>query len=592
MYCPHRKILFLIMVLSIGLAASVIPLTSSAQNTSPQRLRVRVDNRKLKPGEEAKVVVEFLDMNYNQVVNDTKREIVLGQSSADSKQTGDGYIKPERIWVNQGEWSGSASFVSKHSGRLFITAESKGLESARTLVLITEQTASFLSQLFETVAYAQDDEPFAISPEGETRKANNKDFATFQVSFLKDPPAGTILKIYAKNLKDGQIKYKGEYKGSSIAEIRLDGETGVTDDIQISSLQRGPVDVEASVEGLFSAHAKILFEPPLPSKLLFDDVPKAIASDASEVCVTARLYDESTALVKADQDRMIRFKAARDAEKISFDPESVKITAGQDFAETRMKLMNLPSGNRISILASSPGIQSAEKAVSIESFIHKLLVTGPREVKRGQEVEFTIQLAKEDGSYCEADLDRTIDVTVDGGTLSKAQLIISRGQRRGSIRYTAPKDGGNYTLTAFSSDLEKSTFSIKVVTPSYLLILVSLLGSLVGGLARQLQKDGSFRRFSPQRIRRRLDLRLLGRLFGSLVGGLFFYLTLKFGLGQALSSPALPATLDFGSGAVAFFIGGIGGFTGIFVLDQLANWFMPFRKRRGDHKQPATPAVQ
>ena len=49
--------------------------------------------------------------------------------------------------------------------------------------------------LFETVAYAQNDDPFGISPELDTAKANNKDFATFQVSFLKDLPAGTILRL-------------------------------------------------------------------------------------------------------------------------------------------------------------------------------------------------------------------------------------------------------------------------------------------------------------------------------------------------------------------------------------------------------------
>src|ERR687884_1350760 len=115
---PHRTILFLLTLLSIGVAAALVPIVSNAQNTSPQRLRIRVEQRKLEPGQETKVVVEFLDMNYNPVVNDTKREILIGQSSAGSNKTGGGYVKPDRLWIGLGESSGYATFVSNHPGRV------------------------------------------------------------------------------------------------------------------------------------------------------------------------------------------------------------------------------------------------------------------------------------------------------------------------------------------------------------------------------------------------------------------------------------------------------------------------------------------
>lgn len=582
MYLPHRKFLFLFILLT-GLTAGLVPLTTKAQNTSPQRLRIRVENRKLKPGDQTKVIVEFLDMNYNQVANDIKREIVIGQLGAGARQTGGGYFKPDRIWVQPGELAGYATFVSKQSGRVFLTAESKGLESARTLVLITESTASFLSQLFETVAYAQNDDPFGISPELDTAKANNKDFATFQVSFLKDLPAGTILQI-STNLTKGRIMYKGEVKGSSVAAIKLDGEVGATDDIQISSGTAGRFEVRASVEGLFSKRAEMIFETPRPSILLFDDAPKAIALDAVEVCVTARLYDGSRTVVDAGQDRVVQFTAAN----ATFDPKMVKISPGQQFAETRMKLTSLPSGNRISILASSEGIESAQKSIPIQSFIHKLLVTGPRELIRGQEAVFTVQLAKEDGSNCPADLDRTIDLSIDGGKLDKSQLKIESGQQQQSIKYTAPADIGSYTLSAFSPDIVKSDFPIKVVHPAYVLILCSLFGALVGGIVRQLKTDRSFERILPKRVGRKLHLGLTGCLIGSLVAGLVVYLTFKLGLARALDS-RLPATLDVGTRTMAFFLSLIGGYAGTVVLDQVTSWILPFVqlvKRRVTRKQP------
>ena len=464
------------------------------------------------------------------------------------------------------------------------------MASGRTLVLITERTASFLSQLFETTAYAQTSEPFEILPPHATAKANGKDPATFQIVFAKGAPAGTTLKI-STNLTNGKIMYQGKELGSYAAEIKFDTETSLTEEIQIFSETPKDVDIVARVDGLSSGRAKITFDQPQPARLLFDDAPKTVASEAAEVCVTARLYDGSRTLVKADKDRKVVFKATKDFDKISFEPESVTIPAGQDFAETRMKLTHLPSGNRVSIRASSDsGLESDTKSIPIQSFVQKLLVTGPREVKQGQEVEFTVQLAKQDGSHCEADLDRTIDLSTDAGTFAKPQLIIPRGQRQGSIKFTAPNETGTYTLTAFSSDMEKFSFPVTVVYPGYLLILLSLFGSIVGGLARHLQ-DTSCKWIAPQLFYRKWDVGLPGWLFGSLVGGLFFYWAIKLGFASALSSPALPGNVDLGSKTIAFFFGGIGGFTGTIILDLLASWFMPVLRRQPEQKQPTAPAV-
>jgi len=598
MYFPRRRILFLVLFLLTGLA-SVVPLTSTAQNTSVQRLRIRVENPRLRSGDETKVIVEFLDMNYNQVANDAKREIVIGQLGAGAKQTGGGYLKPDRLWVQPGEWSGYTTFVSKQSGRVFITAESNGLQSARTLVLITQQAASFLSRLFETVAYADDEEPFVLSANRNIAKANDKDIATCQVSFTKIPPVGTILKISTTNLFNGRIMYKGEDKGSPVAAIKVEendkiAKTGITDDIQIASSTPGKINVVASVEGRFSDQIELVFEAPRPSKLLFDDVPKAIASDAAEVCVTARLYDASATAVNADHDQNITFVATKDVDKIRFEPKSVKILAGQEFAETRLKLLGLPSGNRVSIMASSDsGIQSTpEKSIPIQSFIHKLLVTGPREITRGQEAEFAIQLTKEDGSHCEADLDRMIDLSIDGGTLAQTRLTIGKGNLQGFIKFTAPNETGHYTLTAFSSDIVKGDFPFTVVYPAYLLILFALLGSVIGGIARQIQ-DASCKRLAPRLVQAQGDDKLkvwLRWIVGSLVGGIFFYWAIKLGVARVLSMPALPDTLDLGSRTTAIFFGGIGGFAGTIVLDLLASGFIPSLKRQPD-KQPSAPAV-
>src|SRR5688572_16910548 len=187
----------------------------------PQRLRVRVENQRLRSGDTTTVIVEFLDRNYGQVANDATRTIELGQSSSGSKagSSGSGHFDRQKIVVKPGAWSGEASFTSSGAGRLFITASSDGLESGQALVLITAgQSASLwnkFTSLFETTAYAQeDDQGFEIFPKAVTATADGRHRATFSVSFLTIPTETTTVRI-TTNLTNGGILYKGQRVGGS-----------------------------------------------------------------------------------------------------------------------------------------------------------------------------------------------------------------------------------------------------------------------------------------------------------------------------------------------------------------------------------------
>src|SRR3982751_2800908 len=68
----------------------------------PQRLRIKVESNTLRSGQGTKVVVEFLDRNYQQVPNDVPRVIQLTQGSAGSRDTGSGQLNPGQVRIARG----------------------------------------------------------------------------------------------------------------------------------------------------------------------------------------------------------------------------------------------------------------------------------------------------------------------------------------------------------------------------------------------------------------------------------------------------------------------------------------------------------
>ena len=582
------KVLFLILI-SI-LAATIIGTANGGggSGSAPQRLRVRVENQRLRSGQATKVIVEFLDRNYGQVVNDATRVIELGQASSGSRarSSGGGQFDRHKIVVKPGQWSGEASFTSNGAGRLFITANSEGLESGQALVLITAGgSASLLNRfasLFETVAHAQDEElGFEIFPKNMTATADGRHRATFNVSFLKSPAAGTVVRIKT-NLTNGGILYKGERVGGTVADIKLNAGEDISGDIAVFSAHHGEFSIEASVrpDGPVD-QAQAEFTAPRPTQIVFDSDPATIGSDATHIPLTVRLADDGGFPIEPDRARTVRFSRATESDQVSFEPESVVLAPGQSSAQVVFRLQELPLGNEIKLLATTdPGIRAGQKSLIIKSVIEKLVITGPNAVFcGGDECEYTVYLTDKDGKHCAADWNRQIDLNVSGGGLSTAQVVIPKGSRKATVKYSSAGDAGKYVLTASSAGIGDGSYTIGVVHPGYWLAMFALFGGLVGGVARQLHKDKKFGRIRPRWTGKHWDMGFAGRLAGSLVGALFFYWALKLGLSQALGSPALPVALDLGTRTVALFLGGIGGFAGTIVLDRLTKWFLPAGKK-------------
>lgn len=569
---------------------AVTTITTASMNAGggsvPQRLRVRVENQQLKKGEATKVIVEFLDRNYEQVANDATRTIVLGHASSGSRLSGNGKFNQPAIEVKPGASYGEAWFTSTQPGRLFLTASSEGLEAGQALVLITPaSSASLLNRfvsLFETTAHAQDDLGFEISTRKLTATAGGHHRATFNVSFLQSPNPGTVVRI-TTNLPNGEILYKDQRVGSTIADITLDEGKAISGEISVSSVQPGTFDITASVRPDGPAdQAKVEFTPPRPSQIIFDSEPTTIGSEECKVPLTVRLADAGGFPIEPVGPTTINFSRATESDQISFEPESVTVAPGRSSAQVVFRLKELPLGNEIKLLATNDqGIHAGRKNLVIKSEIDKLVISGPTPIHRGDtEAEYTVYLVDKDNKPRTADWNRQIDLTVDGGLLSTARVVIPKGARKAVVKYSSPADAGQYVLTASSGGIGDASYTIGVINQGYWLVLFALFGGLTGGVARQLHKHQNFGRIRPRWTGKHWDLGFSGRILGSLVSALFLYWAFKLGLSQAFGSPVLPAALDLGTRTVAFFFGGIGGFAGTVVLDNLTKWFVPGQKPR------------
>lgn len=587
----HRlPILLLLISLTclIGLTAQSPTTYARAGGGSPLRLRLKVQSNTIRSGEGTKIFVEFLDRDYQQVANDGTRAIEFGMGSSSFKQGGAGDLSPQRVTVRPGVWYAETTFASKQPGKVLITARADGLDPAQTLLVITQPASSYLSGLFETVAYADGPDGFEISPKAGEATANDNAQATFQVSFLKAPPANTVIRISVE--PPAAIVYDG--KISTMAHITLGNENLVSPEFGIKSRRATKVDIKASVLPNGPKDTALAnFIAPHPSRIIFgDELRDNISSTQCSVPLFVQLADDGGSPLQPEREELITFKSANGEDFVKFDPSSVVLSSNQRSAQTMLHLSGLPMGNELKLLAVAQGqssLQPGQKTIIIRSPIEKVMITGPTKLIRGNtKAEFTVHLADKDGKHTVADWDRRINLSASDGSLSPTQVTIRKGEDAARVQYTSSTSMGKLLLKAESGGLANGSWEVLIVTASFWLVLAALFGGLVGGVVRQIHKDYKLERIMPKWNGECWELGLVGRISGSVVSGLFLYWTMKFGLARLIGSPALPAALDLGTKAVAFFFGGIGGFAGTVVFDRLVSWCLPAPKQEAE-----TPAA-
>jgi len=285
-------LIFLTVCGALFALAAPAPLDSKSGGGSPARLRLRVKNSSPRAKEATSVWVEFLDRNYVQVQNDGNRVIQFI-----SAPRGNGSFAQQQVIVGPGEWSAGTTFSGTAPGKVVVTASSEALDSDQTVVLVTRQASSFLSQLFETTAYAEK-ELFELTPASDEMPAKSR--AKFELSWLPAPSVETPVKI--TTYPPATINYKEE-SFVGFAEIKLPP-TGKSEEIYVSSPTEMTVQVTATMEGTGRRASAIAnFIRPVPEKIVFVDEPQEVPPDLNVIPITVQVADRGLAPVKSDQDR-------------------------------------------------------------------------------------------------------------------------------------------------------------------------------------------------------------------------------------------------------------------------------------------------
>jgi hypothetical protein len=588
----HIYLLFMLMAMTlllvsgrlIALSAPPAFTAKSPTGGAPLRLRLKVEQTTLRSGQATKIWAEFLDGDYRQVPNDGTRVVKFGIVPPRGSS---GSIAPAEVTVKPGDWSAYSEFASGQPSRVLIRASSEGLDADETFLLVTRQSASFLTQvleIFETVAYATGEFKFPRSKV--TVSAGSR--AKFQVD-SGSIPADTRIRIFTE--PSATIIYDG--KDHVDGEMEIIG-GGMSKDIFVTSQDPGKVEVFAEAEHSGPRASAIAeFTYPKPKFIRFVDESKDITSEQTDFWLTIQLADDGDHFIKSDRKIKISLRKGNKDDPVTFEPDYLELQPGQGPTSTMVRL-NQPSPRKeLKFLATSledHGLIPGSTSVFIRSPIEKLTVTGPPEVKRGSaNAEFTIGLLDKDGNPSLADKDRKINLSITDGRLSKTEVTILKNQDSAKVQYFPSLASGHIVLKAESVGLREATTGIVLITPLSWLVLAALGGGLLGGFARHLPKGDKLEKILPTA---KLSWNsLAGSFGGSLISGFIFYVALKLGFSQAMGF-VLPASLDVGTELAAFFLACIGGYMGVgTVFDGIASLWQRLSQKKDSPAPPAVPRV-
>ena len=353
----------ILLIVCGGLFSTAAPTAAHSNSGGPLRLRLKVQKTTLRSDQSISIWADFLDGDYNQVENDATRVV---EFSVAGTRGASGSITPPQVKVKPGERSAFASFNPEQAGRVLIKAQSEGLDSDETFVLVTRPAASLLSQvfgMFETVAYAQEGRPKIEILPYQLLKTSIGSQVKFQVSFSGTLPADSTIKISTDPA--ATIKYHGEVfervTEIPVKDITSNKDGGMSDSMYITSHSVGEVEVNALVHPRGPrTSATATFSPRSPSRIVFDDTSIEIPSTQTAIPISIQLADENNHPIQSDGTRTITFRRANQADPVEFEQQSVVFTPNQKSAGTMVNLNGSPRENEVMLFAVSEGDNSVK----------------------------------------------------------------------------------------------------------------------------------------------------------------------------------------------------------------------------------------
>jgi hypothetical protein len=557
----------------------LLALASQAWSLAPQRLLLKVENRTLAVGDTTQLTLGFQDYRYNPVPNDRRRIIDIFVRAM-AQRAPSGQVLPGRIKVSPGQQMyPGIKFRALAPGKVTIVAASEGLEEAQALVVIVQgkPRASLRFRSFNSIVNAQSNPAIEILPEGiQNVAANGTTRATLYVTFTQPVKQGEQIRIATQ---PGSTILYGGTQHFGVAQITMNNGVAITEEIYFASSQVGKVRVSAQLlSSGVKAERDIRFEPPQPHRVMLTPQHGTIPSDERSVSLTVGIQDRGGVPISVlTKKHQVKLTPKTDLEIYRFDPMTIALTPDHASRSSLVELSAIPSGGSIKVRGNDEDgdLEPGETTVAIDTPVRKILASGPAKVSTGQEFNITLTLANQEGKACSADWDRDITITSDSAEIETTARRIGKGHRQIQVKMRAPRSTGFYNIKADNAEIDGASWTVRVVTAAFTLILWALGGGLIGGMIRNTynaHKAGTTT-ILPVWSETQRKAGLLGNMG---VGAVVAFVVFEFiELGLVPSMAGVTQTLGAETWPFAAAIGILAGFGGVVLLEWLISIIFP-----------------
>jgi hypothetical protein len=567
---PTNRSAVVALALGVAMLAGASPVLAA-----PARLQLTLDKSTLRVGETTRVAVQFFDRANTAVPNDRERVIsLLAEKEVGTGAKGAGDVAPRQVTVAAGAACRDISFTARKAGRLIIQATSDGLAPGEDMVTIVEPTASSLWDYFIPTAHAQGNGSLRIVPRAPEVVANGVSPVMLYITLDRVLARGEKVHVWVTTSPSVSILHKD--RSERFVDLEIDEANGQSNRIGIQSPRAGVVTVSARVPGTgLKDDIRVRFLAPEPARIVFDPAHETIPTYQRRLPVAVQLADKDGVPITAtppgpvtgvDKTHRIEIASATDPDAVTVAPQPVfELSATRPSHQVVLTLRTLPSGGQLRLLASDKegDLTPGKATVALESLIRRVTVAGPATVHSGRQgYPLTLQLVDEAGKSQAADWDRRISLIARDGKVDRDSVTIPQGQDKATVLYSAAGVLGTDTIRADSVGLDPGSCTTNVVTAASLLVFFAGLGGVLGGLARHVYRVRSPILW-PHRRHGHLEPGLVGNAAFSILFGVVHFQAAELGF------HTFEWTGSFENGTCAFFLGVLGGFSGVLVLERL-----------------------
>jgi hypothetical protein len=554
-------------------------LAFTAQAASPVRLQIAALPGTLRPGDRARIDVQFLGREYQPVANDANRVVQFSWQALDSVAAGNistAISVPPGVAHSADGW-----FECRAPGHFRIIATSAGLVAAQTIVVgVPRGTSRIENWLVPPVSAAANLTVQIFPPHPQQGLiANGRSRVGLKLVLGRPVQHGEQVAVLLTTSSESTINYHGQVSSNALSIPITEGNL-TSDDIYLSSAHAQDMEVMARVSpGAYMDKVLMRFAPPKPSKVFVELPALLFQRGQREAQAEVGIEDQDQVPIQMLATEHPVELSSPQRSLISIDPQKLRLTPQSSKRQVVLRLNDYPPGGEIELQATDidADLDSYVATLRVENSARKVRISGPRQLRTNEHrCSVVVSLLDENGKNVVAEWDTQVSLHSDELQPHDVMVKIPRGKSQTTFSYELPKSSRRATVTG-SLDLplaEQSTYGLAVVAAMYALVLLACFGGILGALARQFFFE-EVRFLKPRWVDGCLRPGLMGNTsFGALFGtiafitfelGLFRQFAIWASVSDSLGDPLIQA----GPAAVAFLLGFVGGYGGPVLLDRV-----------------------